>query len=167
MLVNKKNNLYRIHYVFSCRTRFTFKWSLTGKLLVLLFSFIVILFIETQISFCVNCIGGAMVSVLASSAIDRGFKPWSGQTKDYKIGICCFSSKYAALRRKSKDWLARNRNNVLSGATCLPTDCCFSELALLKSNSAVWSRTKWTSSSYHWKLTCSRHDIAEKLLNWH
>jgi hypothetical protein len=63
--------------------------------------------------------------------------------------------------------LARNRNNVLSGATCLPTDCCFSELALLKSNSACWSRTKWTSSSYHWKLTCSRHDIAEKLLNWH
>jgi hypothetical protein len=63
--------------------------------------------------------------------------------------------------------LARNWNNVLSGATCLPTDCCFSELALLKSNSAVWSRTKWTSSSYHWKLTCSRHDIAEKLLNWH
>jgi hypothetical protein len=22
------------------------------------------------------------------------------------------------------------------------------------------------SSSSHWKLTCSRHDIAEKLLNW-
>jgi hypothetical protein len=54
--------------------------------------------------------------------------PVSGQAKGYKIGICCFSSKYAALRRKSKDWLARNRNNVLSGATCLPTDCCFSEL---------------------------------------
>jgi hypothetical protein len=25
-----------------------------------------------------------------------------GQTKDYKIGICCFYSKHAALRRKSK-----------------------------------------------------------------
>ena len=34
------------------------------------------------------------------------------QTKDYKIGICCFSAKHAALRRKSKDWLARNHNNV-------------------------------------------------------
>jgi hypothetical protein len=42
---------------------------------------------------------------------------------------------------------------------------CFSELALWKSNSACWSSTKRTSSSYHWKLTCSRHDIAEKLLN--
>ena len=53
-----------------------------------------------------------MVSMLASSAIDRGFEPRSGQTKDYKIGICCFSAKHTASRRKSKDWLARNQNNV-------------------------------------------------------
>jgi hypothetical protein len=33
--------------------------------------------------------------------------------------------------------------------------------------SACWSRTKQISSSFHWKLTCSRHDIAKKLLNWH
>jgi hypothetical protein len=26
--------------------------------------------------------------------------------------MCCFSAKHAALRSKSKDWLARNRNNV-------------------------------------------------------
>ena len=57
-------------------------------------------------------IGGVMVSVIASSAVDRVFEPRSGQTKDYKIGICCFSAKNAALQRKSKDWLARNRNNV-------------------------------------------------------
>ena len=57
-------------------------------------------------------IGGVMVSVLASSAVDRGFEPRLGQTKDYKIGICCFSAKHVALRRKSKDWLARNQNNV-------------------------------------------------------
>ena len=53
-----------------------------------------------------------MVSLFASSVVDRGFEPRSGQTKDYKIGICCFSAKHAALRRKSKDWLARNQNNV-------------------------------------------------------
>jgi len=52
-----------------------------------------------------------MVSVLVSSAVDRGFEPRSGQTKDFKIGICCFAAKHAALRRKSKDWLARNQNN--------------------------------------------------------
>ena len=53
-----------------------------------------------------------MVSVFASSAVDRGFEPRSGQSKDYKIGICSFSTKHAALRRKSKDWLACNQNNV-------------------------------------------------------
>jgi hypothetical protein len=53
-----------------------------------------------------------MVSVLATSVVDRVFEPRSGQTKDYKIGICCFSAKHVALRRKSKDWLARNQNNV-------------------------------------------------------
>ena len=57
-------------------------------------------------------IGGVMVSVFASSALDRGFEPQSGQTKDYKLGMCCFSAKHAALRRNSKDWLARNQNNV-------------------------------------------------------
>ena len=31
-----------------------------------------------------------MVSVLALSAVDRGFESQSDQTKDYKIGICCF-----------------------------------------------------------------------------
>ena len=55
-----------------------------------------------------NRIGGVMVSVLASSAVDRGFEPWSGQTKDYKIGICCFSA-----------WLGI-RIMCPSGATFLP-----------------------------------------------
>jgi hypothetical protein len=53
-----------------------------------------------------------MVSVLVLSAGDRGFEHWSGQTKDYKIGICCFSAKHAAVRRKTKDWSARNQTNV-------------------------------------------------------
>jgi hypothetical protein len=60
----------------------------------------------------VNRIGSVMVSVLASSAIDCGYELRSCQTKEYKIGICCFSAKNAALRRKSKNWLARNQNNV-------------------------------------------------------
>jgi hypothetical protein len=50
--------------------------------------------------------------VLASSAVDRGFVLRSGQTKDYKIGICCFSAKHAALRSKCKGWLALHQNNV-------------------------------------------------------
>jgi hypothetical protein len=35
------------------------------------------------------------------SVVDHGFKPRWGNTKDYKIGICCcFSAKHAALRRE-------------------------------------------------------------------
>ena len=82
-----------------------------------------------------NRISGVMISVLVSSALNRGFEPRTGQTKDFKIGICCFSAKHTALRRKSKDWLARNQDNVSEWGTCLSADCCFSELAL-------WNPTK-------------------------
>ena len=71
-----------------------------------------------------------MVSVLASSEVDIVFEPRSGQAKDYKIGICCFSPKHAALRRNSKDWWIGSKIMCPSGATCLSMDCCFSELAL-------------------------------------
>jgi hypothetical protein len=54
-----------------------------------------------------------MSSVLASSGVDRGFEPRSGQTKYYKIDMFCFSAKHEVLTRKSKDWLTRNQDNVL------------------------------------------------------
>ena len=57
-----------------------------------------------------------MISVLISSAVDCGFEPQSGKTKDYKSGICCFSAKHAAVKRKNKDWFAQNQNNV--------SECC-------------------------------------------
>ena len=59
--------------------------------------------------YCGNRIGGVM---LASSVIDRGFKPRSSQTKDYKKKSCCFLAKTAAIRRKNTNWLARNQDNV-------------------------------------------------------
>jgi hypothetical protein len=60
----------------------------------------------------INHISGVMVSVLASSPVYRGF------------------ATHAPLRRKSKDLLARFGIMCPSGATCLYSDCCFSELAL-------------------------------------
>jgi hypothetical protein len=57
-------------------------------------------------------IGGVMDSQFASSVVDREFETRLGQAKDYKLGICCFSAKHAALRRKSKNWLALNQDNV-------------------------------------------------------
>jgi hypothetical protein len=54
-----------------------------------------------------------MVSVLALSVVDSGFEPGRVKPKTiYNICICCFSAKHTALRRKSKDGLARNQNNV-------------------------------------------------------
>jgi hypothetical protein len=51
-----------------------------------------------------------MVSVLTSSAVDRGFESRSGQTKDYQIDICCFSTKHAALRRRGRISKDRQHN---------------------------------------------------------
>ena len=49
-----------------------------------------------------------------NGAADRelAIEPRLCQTKDYKICICCFSARHAALRSKSKNWLARNQNNM-------------------------------------------------------
>ena len=57
-------------------------------------------------------IGNVIVSVLASSAVDRGFESRSGQTKDYQLICVAYNAKHAELRRKSKDWLARNQEKV-------------------------------------------------------
>ena len=81
-----------------------------------------------------------MNSVLVSKVEYHGFEPWSGQTKDYKIGICYFSAEHAVLRSKNKDWFAQNQNNV---SECLPTDCWFSEVALASTT------TKHTSSLFN------------------
>ena len=59
-----------------------------------------------------TAIRGVLFSVLTSCAIDRGFELNLGQTNDYKIGICCFSAKHAALRRNNKHWLGREQHNV-------------------------------------------------------
>jgi len=75
-------------------------------------------------------IGDVMVSVLASSAVEHVFESLTVKPKTCAIVIRSFSDKHAALRRKTKDWLALNQENVSERATCLSADCCFSELAL-------------------------------------
>ena len=62
-----------------------------------------LLLINDLVLILMYCIGGVIVSVLASSAVDHGFDPRSGQTKNYKIGICCFFSKHSALKIKSNN----------------------------------------------------------------
>jgi hypothetical protein len=112
-----------------------------------------------------NRIGCEMVSVLASSAVDRRFEPRSGQTKDYKIGICCFSTKHTSLRRKSKDWLARNQNNVSGWSDMFIRGLLFQSASIIIIQLKKCSSTKRTSSSSHWKLTWYSSKIAELALN--
>jgi hypothetical protein len=55
----------------------------------------------------------------------------SDLTKYNKNGICCFSTKHATLRSKSKDWLAGNQKNK-------------SIVCLIQSLSNLWySRRSW------------------------
>ena len=76
------------------------------------------------------------------------------QTKDLKVWLCCFSAKYTTLRRKSKGCCLGIMIMCRSGATCLPANCCFIELALYNSSVLVWYKAD--ISTY---VTCSRHDI--------
>ena len=65
---------------------------------------------------------GVMVSVLTSIAADHGLEPPSGQTKDYKISICCFSAKHA---ERAKTICFGIRIMCPSVSTSLFADCFF------------------------------------------
>jgi hypothetical protein len=56
-----------------------------------------------------------MVTVLAWSAIDRGFEFWSGQTKP-KITKLVFAW-YTTLRNQGKDLFAQNQDSVSEWST--------------------------------------------------
>ena len=113
----KKDRLRDFQHIYQYRISNTYKCVIFTAIVVQTFQVTAIV-VQTihvtaiVVQMCHNHIGGVMASVLASSPVDRGFEPRSGQTKDYEFGICCFSAKHAALRRKRKDWLARNRDNV-------------------------------------------------------
>ena len=69
---------------------------------------------------------------------------------------------YTTLRNKSKDCLARNQDNVSEWS-----DMSIHELLLLWSSTiqiqlSILVCTKRTSSSFHWKVACSGHDISCK-----
>jgi hypothetical protein len=85
-----------------------------------------------------HIVGVLMVSVLAASGRSLG------QTKEYKSGICCFSAKHAALRRKNKDWLAQN-------------------LSLNQDNASEWGDT-----SIRWQVGIKQQSLTHILhvINW-
>ena len=106
----------------------------------------------------VNHISGEIVGVLASSGVVvRRFKPWKGQTKDYNIGICCFSAKHAAKRRKSTEWSTQNQwgNTSIRGllfqwtsSIKKPTKC----VGLVQSEPQHLTEYNLFSPWYSWKI---------------
>ena len=81
------------------------------------------------------------------SVVDRGFEIRSGQTKDYKICICWFSAKHTAWRRKNKDWLTRNQDNVSECSDMAIRGQLFQWSSTIKIQLSVLVSTKWISSS--------------------
>jgi hypothetical protein len=73
-----------------------------------------------------------MVSVLASIVVDRGCEHRSGQTKDYNIGICCFSDKHEIriISNQEKDQTVWLGIRIMCGAAYLSADYCVSKLPL-------------------------------------
>ena len=100
-----------------------------------------------------------MASVLVSSAVDRGY--------DYNIGICCFSTKQAALRRKSKDWLAQNQDIVSEWSDMSNYGLLFLVSYHYKNPTKCVGLVQSGPHHLSLKLTCFRHNITEKLLSWH
>ena len=76
-----------------------------------------------------NHIGDIMVSVLASSVVDLGFGPRSNQRL---LNWYLLLLHLAHSIKEKKQRLVGSESDYMfqSGATCLPANCCFSELAL-------------------------------------
>ena len=108
MYINQRKKLY----IFSDQSKYMCAYTLYANCV----SYSCLYHVETELRQSTmkhkHRISAIMASLLTLSVVDHGFKPRSGQAKDYKIGVCCFSAKHAALKRKSKYWLAQNQNNV-------------------------------------------------------
>ena len=71
-----------------------------------------------------------MVSVIVSSVVEREFESRSGETKDYTVVFAASQLITHHLGERAKNGWLGIKIMCPSGATCLPADCCFSELAL-------------------------------------
>jgi hypothetical protein len=90
---------------------------------------------------------------------------------NYKSGICCFSAKHAALRRKGKGWLVRNQNNVSDWSDMSTHGLLFQWASTIKFNSACWSRTNGPhiislkiNLFSHWYSWCHFQNIS--VISW-
>jgi hypothetical protein len=83
-----------------------------------------------QVVYCWNRLGGVMVRLLVSGVVARWFKRRSGEIKDNKIYISCFSAKEQEQRLDGLGIMIM----CPSGVKCLSMDSYLSELAILEIN---------------------------------
>jgi hypothetical protein len=69
--------------------------------------------------------------------------------------------------KSSWSWIFRGVIGCINHCCLTSREHYFALLFQWPSTIKIWSSTKRTSSSSHWKLTCSRHNITENLLSWH
>ena len=84
-----------------------------------------------------------------------------GQTKDYKIGICCFFAKHAALRSKNKDWLSWNQHKLSEWGDMSIRWLLFQWASTIKIQLSMFSWYKADIIIIILILACSHNDIAE------
>ena len=111
-------------------------------------------------------IGSVIASVIASRTVNRWFEARLGQTKENKIGICWFSAKHTPLRRNIKDLMDRNQDNVSEWGDISIRRLLFQRASTIQIQLSVLIQYKADLIIISLKLTCSRHDIAGKLLSW-
>jgi hypothetical protein len=71
-----------------------------------------------------------------------GSSPQWCQNNGYAISMCCFSAKHTTLRRKSKDWLPRNRDNMSEWIGIFIRGMLSQWASTKKIQQASWSSTK-------------------------
>jgi hypothetical protein len=98
-----------------------------------------------------NRSGGVMVSVLATSEVDRGFEYRSDHTKDYTIGICFFhwSFQYSLVTVDTLDaheWLLNPSMYFLTVVTLATSSCPLSDCSIL-------GGPNWVKMVIHFSVT--------------
>ena len=116
-----------------------------------------------------NRIGGVFCSHFVNSCmVDRVFELLSDQNKDYDIGICYFSIEHTALKNQSKDYLGRNKDNVSECRDMSTCELLFQKASTVPIQLRVLVHYKANTGIMMMiissNVTCSRHDIADKLL---
>ena len=91
--------------------------------------------------------------MIASIAVDCGYEPWSGQAKDYKIGICCFSALCTVLRTKKAKtgWLIYQ--DIMSVWSNMSTHRLLFQWAgaiKIQLSVLIFVQRQTLSSSFHW-----------------